>query len=200
VTATFAKAPDFSAADYDRSRSRTYACCFSLEDSEYIWRTYGIGPRGNVAVVFDFDKLRATLNRMLESGGVILEYNGLRCHQVFSVNYGLVEYVDWESHHANATRLPNPIVYTHLKDRALFADESELRISLSALGVGKFVLNDGTEIEFPPHLHLGFDFKAACAHGVIQKIFCGPDCDRNFLRAELGRLGADICEMSDGFS
>src|SRR5664279_439272 len=35
----FEKAPDFSAADYyARSRSRSYACCFSLDNSAHIWR------------------------------------------------------------------------------------------------------------------------------------------------------------------
>ena len=44
-TATrFQKAPDFSAADYyDQCRSRTYACCFSIENSPYIWEIYANG-------------------------------------------------------------------------------------------------------------------------------------------------------------
>lgn len=34
--ARFGKAPEFSAADYyNRSRERTYACCFSLENSDF---------------------------------------------------------------------------------------------------------------------------------------------------------------------
>ena len=42
--ARFAKAPDFSTADYyDLSRARTYACCLSLENSDYIWTNYGNG-------------------------------------------------------------------------------------------------------------------------------------------------------------
>jgi hypothetical protein len=40
----FARAPDFTGADYyDRCRARTYACCFSLENTEYIWANYGKG-------------------------------------------------------------------------------------------------------------------------------------------------------------
>ena len=35
---TFVKSPDFPIRDYySQSRSRTYACCFSLENSRYIW-------------------------------------------------------------------------------------------------------------------------------------------------------------------
>src|ERR1700722_7102969 len=54
----FEKAPDFSAAHYyDLSRHRTYACCFSLENSDYIWREYGNGSaRGKVGIAFDFAK------------------------------------------------------------------------------------------------------------------------------------------------
>jgi hypothetical protein len=49
AAATFEKAPTFSAADYyDRSRSRTYAFCAALEDTDDVW-TYGGGTaRGNV--------------------------------------------------------------------------------------------------------------------------------------------------------
>ncbi|WP_316227150.1 MULTISPECIES: hypothetical protein [unclassified Bradyrhizobium] len=191
---TFAKAPDFSFADYcDRSRSRTYAFCASLENSDHIW-TYSNGtPKGNVGVVFDFDKLRAAVNRTLQSGAAILEYNGVRLRQIFDVNYGLVEYVHWASHRANEMRLPNPIMYTYMKDEGQYAEERELRISLSALGVGKFVMDDGTEVAFPPHLQLGFDFRAACGDGTIQQILCGPRCDEDFFREELRRLGAEPC-------
>jgi hypothetical protein len=193
VASTFAKAPGFSAADYyDRSRSRTYAFCVALEDTDHVW-TYGSGtPRGNVGLVFDFDSLRATLNRKLESGAAALEFNGIRCRQIFDLNYGIVDYVDWASHRANETRLPNPIMYTYLKDRGRFAEERELRISLSALGIGKFVLDDRTEIGFPQHLHLDFDFRAAFADNTIREIIAGPRCDEDFLRREMRRLGSDL--------
>jgi hypothetical protein len=187
---TFEMAPTSSAADYyDRSRSRTYAFCVALEDIDHVW-TYGGGTaRGNVGLVFDFDRLRATLNRRLESGSAALEFNGIRCSQIFDLNYGIVDYVDWAGHRANETRLPNPIMYTYLKDRGRFAEERELRISLSALGIGKFVLDDRTEIAFPQHLHLDFDFRAAFADNTIREIIAGPRCDEDFLRTELRRIG-----------
>lgn len=61
ASSRFEKAPDFSAADYyDKSRSRTYACCFSLENSALIWSNYANGcEKGKVCLVFDFSKLRA---------------------------------------------------------------------------------------------------------------------------------------------
>ncbi len=59
--AKFAKAPDYSAANYyDQSRARTYACCFSLESSDSIWKSGGYADvNDKVCVVFDFAKLRA---------------------------------------------------------------------------------------------------------------------------------------------
>jgi hypothetical protein len=189
----FAKAPDFSVADYyDRSRGRTYACCFSLENSNHIWSTYANGSRhGKVGLVFDFDKLRATLNSTLASGGAALICNGMQCRQFFSINYGVVEYVDRASHRTNETMSSNPIIYTYSKDRQ-FAKEKELRVSLSALGVGHFVLNDGTILDFPPSLQTSFDFGIAIGDGTIQEILCGPDVDRLFLEAALHKFGIGV--------
>jgi hypothetical protein len=181
----FEKAPDFSGADYyDQSRRRTYACCFTLENTEYIWREYANGgPRGKVGVVFDFAKLRATVNETMKVDNAI-EHKGLRCKQIFSVSYGIVDYVSWADERQNLERMPNPIRYTFLKDKR-FAEERELRIALSALGIGHFVLNDGTLLEFPPALQLGFDFRQAIGNGTISEILADPKCDQNFLRCEL---------------
>ena len=183
-----------SGADYyDRCRSRTYACCFSLENSEHIWANYGKGgAKGNVGVEFDFAKLRATINRSLKPGNAALLYNGIQCHQIFSVNYGIIDYVDWSRHQANEKPLPNPILYTYLKDRDRYAEEKELRISLSAIGVGHFALNDGSLIDFPASLQLPFDFVAAFRDGTILQVLHGDDCDLDHLHAGLRALGAEV--------
>jgi hypothetical protein len=188
AAAKFEKAPSFSAEDYyDRCRSRTYACSFSLEDTEHTWRTYGNGgARGKLGVVFVFAKLRATLNRTLQSNGVILEHGGTLLRQMFSINYGLIEYVDWATYGTGS--MPNPITYAYLKDKRNYFDDKELRISLSAIGMGKMVLEDGREFHFPPHLHMKFDFRTAFANGTILEIVSGPDCDSAFVEAELRRL------------
>lgn len=44
ASSKFEKDPTFSAENYhDTARKRTYACCFSLENSDYIWKNYGKG-------------------------------------------------------------------------------------------------------------------------------------------------------------
>ena len=132
--------------------------------------------------------MRATLNETLRPGNAALEYNGMRCHQIFSVNYGIIEYVDWDAHETNTKRLPNPIIYTYLKDKNIFSEEKEFRISLSAVGMGEFALNDGSTLLFPSSLHLPFIFKAAIRDGTIRQMLCAPNADVDFLQAELNKL------------
>ncbi|MBI5015870.1 MAG: hypothetical protein HZB55_10315 [Deltaproteobacteria bacterium] len=194
--AKFERAPDYSAANYyDQSRARTYACCFSTENSDFIWKNYANNSdKGKICVVLAFGSLRATLNQTLAPGNAGLEYNGMRCHQIFSINYGMVEYVDRATHQANAPHLPNPIVYTYLKDKRKFADEKELRISLSTFGTGQFALKDGRMMQFPPSLHLAFDYRAAMADSTIQEILYGPNSDADFLKAEFHKLGISTKE------
>ncbi len=186
----FENAPDFSAAHYyDQSRARTYACCFSTSNSDYIWNNYGNGSeKGKVCVVFDFGKLKALLNRALNPEGAALLYGGNVCRQIFDVNYGLVNYVDWDSHRTNEHYLSNPILYTYIKDATRFREENEFRISLSAIGVGQFALRDGTLIQFPPSLQLGFDFREAIANVAIREILLAPEADSGFLTHELSKL------------
>jgi hypothetical protein len=189
VAIKFEKAETFSAGDYyARSRSRTYACCFSLDNSDHIWREYGNdNVHGKVGLEFDFDKLRARLNASLHPDTCRLQANGVTCLQIFSVNYGLVDYIERTTHRENEVRLPNPIRYAYLKDEK-FAPERELRISLSALGIGKFVLEDGSEMAFSDSLQVQFDYRAAFADGTIKQILAGPGLDADYLRTELAKL------------
>jgi hypothetical protein len=182
----FEKAPDFTAAHYyDRSRSRTYACCFGLENADYLWQQYGNGsPRGKIGLEFGFGELRARVNAFMASEGVGLKQGDITCHQIFDVNYGIVNYVDWDRHRANNERLANPIEYTFLKAQP-FSAETELRVALSAIGLGHFVLNDGSLMIFPPSLHLHFDFRAALADGTIRQILSAEGTATAYLRTEL---------------
>lgn len=185
----FEKASAFTAAHYyDQSRARTYACCFALENDEHLWQNYGSGgDHGRVAVVFDFTWLRQHLNAQLAPGTGRLMLGDVPLRQIFSINYGIVDYVDTDQHRLNIEQLPNPILYTYLKAER-FRAEHELRVSLSTIGMGKLSL-DGEIIELPPSLHMEFDFRAAIAGGGVVSIDTGPDCDRAWVEAELDKIG-----------
>lgn len=186
----FISAPSFSAADYyDCSRKRTYACCFSLKNSDYLWKQYGKGAHGGkVCVVFRFGILRSTLNRTLRSGCAISDEHGNRCPPVFDLDYGIVRYVDWDRSSAHDSYLANPILHTYLKDGAKFSQEEEFRIALSALGTGQYVLPDNRAFHFPPSLHLSFDFRNATSCGTIEEVQCELDSQTDCLANELPNL------------
>lgn len=186
---TFEKASQFSLSDYyARSRGRTYACCFSLENSDYIWEHYGLGsPIGQIGLEFDFEKTRSMLNQLLARKSAIM-YGNSQLLQIFSINYGLINYVNRSTHRANAEQPVNPIQYSYIKDEC-YSSERELRITLTALGMGRFMLNDSHEIEFPPTLQLAFDYRRAFAEGAIHQILLAPNTDRTLLVQELNRLG-----------
>ena len=197
--ARFQKAPAFSAAHYyDRSRARTYACCFGLENADYVWRHYGSGSeRGKVCVVFSFSKLREALNRSFAPDSARLVVDGVVCQQVLSLNYGIVRYVAWHAHQANNETLPNPIVYSYLKDQR-FSAERELRVTLSAPGIfAGFALADGRMMGFPPSLQAPFDFRAGLADGAVVQMLLAPESDGAYLQAELGRRGIGLAPGSD---
>lgn len=187
--ASFEKAASFTLSDYyAQSRGRTYACCFSLKNSPYMWEHYGLdSATGQVGLEFDLEKLRRRLNGALSSEAALM-CGDVRCRQIFSINYGEVAYVDRATYRANLDRAPNPIQYAYLKDRS-YGEERELRVSLSALGMGRFVLADGREIEFPPSLRLAFDFREAFTDGTIAQILTARSTDEARLVEALDRLG-----------
>ena len=141
----FEKAPDFTAAHYyDCSRSRTYACCFGLENADYLWHNYAKGDaHGRIGLELGFGQLRARLNAFMTSENVRIQQGGMVLHQIFDLNYGIVRYIDWSNHQANTERLPNRIEYTYMK-AARFKPEKELRVTLSTIGLGHFVLKDSS--------------------------------------------------------
>jgi hypothetical protein len=170
---TFERTTSYSDAEYsDSCRARTYACSFSLENIPLIWERYGLGdPVGMVGVVFNFGKLREMLNSIIgnEPGRSALMVGNVRCERVCYINHGLIGYVDARTVQMNKDVLPNPIIYSYLKDAAQFAGEKVLRVMLSTLGVGRFALADGSEIVFPPSMRLDFDFQAALGNGTIAR-------------------------------
>ena len=152
-----------------------------------MWEHYGLGSAmGQVGLEFDLEKLRRRLNGAL-SRETALMCGDIRCRQIFSINYGEVAYVDRVKHRGNLDRAADPIQYAYLKDRS-YGEERELRVSLSALGMGRFVLADGREIQFPPSLQLGFDFREAIADGTIAQILTAPTTNEAGLVEALGRF------------
>ncbi len=187
--AAFTSERHWTLADYyEQARARTYACCFSLENSDHIWANYAQDAvHGKVCVVFDFAKLRQRLNATFSTGARLVLPNQETVDQIFTVNYGVIDYVDRAVFRANHEFMQNPIVYTFLKD-AEFAPDRELRIALSALGIGKFVLRDRSELQFSDNLHLGFDFRGAIGDGTISEILAEPGGDNAYLVAEFAKL------------
>ena len=172
----FEKTADFSLADYfDRSRARTYACCFSMENSDYIWHSYGNGSAvGKVCLAFQSDRLLAKLNYIMQSEAAAFEYHGVgytnylfihggvRCGPIFSLNYGEVS-----TSTAKPTKLMRvTLSNTYIKDKRRFSEEQEFRVSLSVPGMGRFVVAE-TQMDFPPSLQMQFDYHAAFADGTI---------------------------------
>jgi hypothetical protein len=165
----FIRSPSFSAADmYDKARSRSYACSFSLENSDFIWKNYGNGGKGaKIGLTVIFGPLRRMMNELFRRS--TLDVNGSDFKHILYINYGLVTYVERDTYRANMAALPNPIIYSYLKDRGRFENEREMRVTLSAIGIGTFTAG-GVEIGFPPHLAFPFDFRSAIESGVISSI------------------------------
>lgn len=185
----FQKSPNYSLSDYyDSVRKRTYACCFSLVNSEYIWSNYGGGTAlGKVCLEVEFGRLREHLNATM-SGPSALICGGIQCHQIFSINYGKVKYVDRVLCNPIDDAFPNPIIYTYLKDN-IYSAENEFRISLSAPGLGKYLLNDGREMNFPTGMSVEFDFRKAIIDRTITQILTGPTTNLEHLKAKFTELG-----------
>lgn len=185
----FASARTWTLADYyDQARERTFACCFSLRNSEHIWREYAQGAeRGKIGMIFDFTRLRERLNATLNGARLQLA-NGEFADQIFSVNYGEIEYIDRTSFRANRELMQNPIIYTFMKEEK-YKPENEMRIALSALGIGRFVLRDGSQLIFPDSLQLDFDFRAAIRDGTIAGFEYDRGGDSNWFKTELTKLG-----------
>lgn len=76
-----------------------------------------------------------------------------------------------------------------------YAAERELRIVLSALGMGHFVLKDGSLMQFPESFHLQLDFREAFATGTILGLECSPDCDCKWVAENLHERHIE-CEWS----
>ena len=187
ASAKFAKDPSYAAEHYyDESRRRTYACCFAMKNLDFLWSNYaGSVVEEKLCIVFAFEKLRARINSVFAQGAGVVTADGVPCEQIFHVNYGVVQYVEWTAHQANLPHLPHPLEYAHLKDLR-FREETEMRITLSALGFGRFVCG-GQPVEFPVSLRVPFEFRAAIADGTIKELLFAPESDQTRIATELAK-------------
>jgi hypothetical protein len=55
--------------------------------------------------------------------------------------------------------------------------EEALRVTLSTLGIGHFVLNNRSPAVFPLSAPLHLDFRAALMDGTIRRVLCVPETD-----------------------
>lgn len=191
-TIGFIKDPTYTTDKYyDSARSRSYASCLSLENSDYIWKNYGNSGKDAICLEVEFGKLRRELNDTLLN--MPWYYGPYPIKSIFSINYGIAEYVDW---HNSQNSFRNPIKYLYMKNKEKYQEEKELRVSLSAMGTVKFVLSDSTEIEFPEFINFPFNFKKAFGEDIIKRILKTPACDRALLTTladKITKLGFKVC-------
>ncbi|MBX9586230.1 MAG: hypothetical protein K2X50_03125 [Gammaproteobacteria bacterium] len=92
----FENNPDVSLYDFDEpNRNNTYACCFSLNESRYIWKAYAADLKRDLCLVFHYDNLKKyfieNYNISHFIGGSKLNTNN------FLINICKVQYVDEQS-------------------------------------------------------------------------------------------------------
>lgn len=167
----FESSPDYNAKKYyAECRSKTYACCFSTENTEHIWEHYG--DENTLCLIFEAEKLVTFLNAAFDKSSLV--YFGKTLKNFFYINYGLVTYGDIDDCFLNKY-LPNPIKYVYFKSAKKYAEEKEFRISLSCCGIFKYRL-DGAEFNFPESVQFGFDLIEAAKKGVLKEILVSDKC------------------------
>lgn len=183
---------------YEECRRRSYACCFSLDVPKADqWKKYGgKEPKKAVCLVINFGKLKFLLNETFRKaslvrdniilhnyaigknllclhlddiGNIIRQYRADNITQILHLNYGLVNYGDFMNDLISPVVRPNPIEYLHFKDNSYKeTDGRELRISLSAIGMGRIQLPDGRLFDFSESIQFEFNLDQALSCGAIS--------------------------------
>lgn len=175
----------------DEFRAKSYACCFSLEESKFIWDHYANDSKqGKVCIVFDFNKLRMAINESLRGKEFFFQHNDDFYRQVLCVNYGLVTYEEriTYAYTGHKQRIAHPIQYLYFKDRKEYCSEKELRISLSPISVRRFFVDGVEDPEFPIDVLVDFDFEKAVMSGAILKILVQPSLDVDRIKPQLNKI------------
>lgn len=192
----FERNPEYKAYDYYKGcRARTYACCLSTKNSPYLWENYSAGDVNAICLVFDVKKLREFFNNILLNSKII--FLNQIWSNFFDINYGLVTYGDLANDVlANAT-LRNPVEYAYFKDRK-YKPEKEFRITLSTIGLGKFVLPDGADFDFPESIKLDFDLQGAINFGAVRRIEISKAPEKDFIEKFYQKLLENKIEVHLG--
>jgi hypothetical protein len=175
-TKTFIHAPDFSVHDFfEQARKRSYACCFSTINSDYIWDNYANNDPNSICIVINYTKLIKFFEERLSSA-IIKDQKEREIHGLpFCLNCGLIQYIDYVK---DTIYRNNQIKYTYIKDN-FYSKENEFRLSLSGRTTGKY-LSNGQEFCFPKSILLDFDYNLAIRQGVIVRFLLSPHHKKNF--------------------
>jgi len=127
----------------------------------------------------NFGKLKSLLNEtfinfgLVTNSGIILPNHALgadKIFQIFHLNYGMVNYGDFTNDIIFlGVKTKNPIEYVYFKDNK-YKKENELRVSLSAIGIGRIKLSDGQLFDFPKSISFKFNLNQALSRGAISHI------------------------------
>lgn len=177
----------------EQQRERTYGCCFSTQLNDYLWDTYSQNDPNAVCIEFNYTKMTNYMIKIFQNLRVnyihgneeksFCNYqNGVN---VFHLNYGLIKYID-PSRYFNNTLL-NTILYSYLKNKDLYSEDNEFRITLCTLISGSIKLSNGLPFNFPDSLKLEFDFQLANTENTIDRLTFRNQPDKEFL-AKLEKL------------
>jgi hypothetical protein len=185
----FEKSPQYTVQQYySDTRSKTYACCFSTENTQYLWDHYDNQESNSICLVFDCEKLMKHLNSKYENAKLIVDNK--EYFNFFFINYGLVTYGNFDEAYINKELL-TPIKYAYFKDASKYSEEKEFRISLSC--IGRYKVGD-YEFDFPESIQLEFDLSEAVKLGVVKNIIISEKYENDFVEETKRR--ANLCGVT----
>jgi len=144
-----------------RVRPRTFACCFSIRETHYMWREYSDNVNNSVCLVFDYQKLFKYLEDTYPTS-CFLDEDNIRRDQ-FYINCGMVNYIDYDTGLTqNGEPHRNLYEYAFNKDQG-YHKEKEFRIALQPKPLGKHTNEHNT----PGFIQLSCDYDVMVREGVI---------------------------------
>lgn len=154
--------PNITLYDTDNSvRKNTYACCFALSESQYIWNKFG--EENSLCLVFNYNKLYSYLQNNYLDLNYLENAKEHPCN--FTINCGCVTYIDRnEAITKSGENLRNIYENAFYKDRG-FKNEKEFRIALYRKCLSQTPQD---------YLKLDFDWEYLLSSGGLVKISSKP--------------------------